>query len=463
MAKNTTVVAAGTEDTHDFCLDENGQIMMLSGLDAYAQIVNCNMRTILGEKQLDMASGLPYLQTIFADKSTIPIWVAEVQKMLENISFVKRVVTIDTSVEDGVLSYRSVIETDLGPLTQTGRVEAKTIRDKRLQRVEEEEAPAAYILSFNTGDGTPIAPMAVNPGTAVKLPTAVKEGHDFVGWYLDQAFANPVTSFVMPEESVTLYARFESFSKFVIDTSLGGNVFNLSLWAYTNAHQRLLVDWGDGTYDVKQCSLKRGDSRNPTDAGTIFSHTYPRSGKYTIKIDGWCAQFKVGGERESSFLDPNSKSCVIEATAWGDHIVSAFRSFSNCENLTTITSDWGTLLTNCDAAFEGCTSLRNVVDWSSIITDIRFAYTNCINLEGSIPELPALATICNDTFNGCVKLSPTPRLEDETDETYASRIMPSRFTAKSNYVSGCSDEVRSLYTSAWGGTKTEAQSLDLED
>lgn len=117
---NLVKTLARNPETMDLIVDVSGNLAMAVGKEAYAQIINAKMRTSLGEKQLDVTGGLPYFQTVFADKSLVNIWQAEAVKMLESLPFVIRVISFDCDIADDMVQYTSEIETDEGSVIING-------------------------------------------------------------------------------------------------------------------------------------------------------------------------------------------------------------------------------------------------------------------------------------------------------------------------------------------------------
>ncbi len=62
-----------------------------------------------------------------------------------------------------------------------------------------------YTVTFVT-DGDPVAAITQDFGSEVTLPTPVKVGHNFNGWYSDSDLTTLVESLVMPLKGITLYA-----------------------------------------------------------------------------------------------------------------------------------------------------------------------------------------------------------------------------------------------------------------
>ena len=108
------------DENCDLFVDASGNLAIATGMDAYVQIVNAKMRTVLGELPMDVNGGLPYFQTVFADPSTIDVFEAEAVKMLEAIEFVESVKSFTCEVKGDVLYYTAEIITDKGALTVNG-------------------------------------------------------------------------------------------------------------------------------------------------------------------------------------------------------------------------------------------------------------------------------------------------------------------------------------------------------
>lgn len=107
-------------DTCDMYLDERGDIALVAGKEAYAQIVNAKMRTTAGEVQLNLLLGLPYFSTVFSNKSLVGIWRTEALKMLEGVDFVKSIESFDCKVEDDMVKYTAEIKTNSGVINTNG-------------------------------------------------------------------------------------------------------------------------------------------------------------------------------------------------------------------------------------------------------------------------------------------------------------------------------------------------------
>ena len=81
-----------------------------------------------------------------------------------------------------------------------------------------------YTISFNTngGNGISAIDIAYN-GEIPNLPTPVKEGYRFLGWYSDSSLTEEFNMTNMPAENITIYAKWEINTYTVTFNSNGGS------------------------------------------------------------------------------------------------------------------------------------------------------------------------------------------------------------------------------------------------
>lgn len=92
----------------------NGDIAMVDGKDAKAQIISAALRTRRGELQLDTERGIPYFDTIFQSGSryNTQLWEAYVRKTVMEFDFVKSISSFDYDIDykTGMIKYTLAIE-----------------------------------------------------------------------------------------------------------------------------------------------------------------------------------------------------------------------------------------------------------------------------------------------------------------------------------------------------------------
>ena len=155
-----------------------------------------------------------------------------------------------------------------------------------------------------------------------------------------------------------------------------------------NVAPNITIEWGaddngDGNLDTEKCTTIK-----PT-------HTYTKSGTYTIKISGNMPNWTFNGVNDS-------KNYITKIIQWGNTNVEKI-DFYNCSNLAgNIPSP------NVDGLFDNCTSMRNLFhSCSGLIgeipsdlfkscvntTDFASVFWGCSSLTGEIP---------NDLFKNCI-------------------------------------------------------------
>lgn len=107
-------------------------------------------------------------------------------------------------------------------------------------------------ITFVSNGGTNVAPMEKVPtGMIGRLPTPVRSGYTFEGWYTDDGtFANPFAEKRMPDSDVTLYAKWTANQYKVTFHVNGGNTLD-------EAQQTKLVSY-DSNYGTLPAPTKSG-------------------------------------------------------------------------------------------------------------------------------------------------------------------------------------------------------------
>lgn len=96
-----------------------GSLAIVSGKEAYANVIADVVRTCRGELQLDTGAGVPYFETVFDSVNGIDIWKSEVRKRVLALSFVRSIDSFSASwnTENRILSYSMTVSTDNGTVT----------------------------------------------------------------------------------------------------------------------------------------------------------------------------------------------------------------------------------------------------------------------------------------------------------------------------------------------------------
>lgn len=95
---------------------------------------------------------------------------------------------------------------------------------------------APVTLTFNSNNGSAVAPIVTSPGSKVQQPAdPTRTFFRFVGWYRDFSFTQPVTwPFTMPSNAITLYAKW-TYTRFTITFDPNGGTTVASITSSAGA------------------------------------------------------------------------------------------------------------------------------------------------------------------------------------------------------------------------------------
>ena len=97
-------------------LDTDGQIAVKTGREAYSQILENVMRTVLGEVQSNTSLGIPYFENAFSSPTDLQNWRNAVQERIMSFDFVDSIQRFTTKLDyqNRTLSYELRVTTDEG-------------------------------------------------------------------------------------------------------------------------------------------------------------------------------------------------------------------------------------------------------------------------------------------------------------------------------------------------------------
>ena len=79
-------------------------------------------------------------------------------------------------------------------------------------------------ISFDSNGGDSLSDLVQNTGTQVTLPTPVRTGYSFIGWFESALLQTEFQSSLMPAGTTTIYAKWEPLNYTITYNSLGGSV-----------------------------------------------------------------------------------------------------------------------------------------------------------------------------------------------------------------------------------------------
>jgi hypothetical protein len=114
------VQTLGLNIENDIYLGADGNIVLLSGIEAVAGGCETISRTQLGEMVYSTTQGIPNFQAVWNGIPNFKIWQSYLQNALQNVSGVTQVSNLSFLNQDGTLSYEATIQTQYGITTING-------------------------------------------------------------------------------------------------------------------------------------------------------------------------------------------------------------------------------------------------------------------------------------------------------------------------------------------------------
>lgn len=78
-----------------------------------------------------------------------------------------------------------------------------------------------YTINFDSNEGTEVESITADYNSVVEAPVEpTKEGYTFSGWYTEETLENKYEFSVMPEENITLYAKWSEITIEVVNKEI---------------------------------------------------------------------------------------------------------------------------------------------------------------------------------------------------------------------------------------------------
>ncbi len=104
----------GLNSVNDIYLGADGNLVMLSGVEAIAGACETVSKAQLGEMVLATTQGLPNFQAVWIGVPNLRLWQSYLLSALQNVSGVLAVTNLSLQQVDGILSYEATIKTPFG-------------------------------------------------------------------------------------------------------------------------------------------------------------------------------------------------------------------------------------------------------------------------------------------------------------------------------------------------------------
>jgi len=104
----------GLDQNNDIYLGADGNLVLLSGIEAVAGACQTIAQSQLGEMVLTTTQGLPNFGAVWIGVPNLRLWESYLRTALQNVSGVVQINDLSLTMENGILSYQATIETQFG-------------------------------------------------------------------------------------------------------------------------------------------------------------------------------------------------------------------------------------------------------------------------------------------------------------------------------------------------------------
>ncbi len=248
ITEDTTLYAQYDVDTYTVTFDSHGgsEVPTLEGVP-YAQTIDLpepqrEGHVFLGwffEPEL-RARNFTATDGVVSDMRLHALWQAKEDPLYHRVEF--------TDHDGSILSAYYVLDGESGYATREPQREGYDFIgwDKPFETITEDTTLTAlyealeYTIVFVTRGGEPLEALSAPYESGISpLPMPKKTGHEFVGWYENEAMTMPFEDETMPLYGATLYAKWAAASYTVIFDTKGGTPLDDETVAYGTALHEL--------------------------------------------------------------------------------------------------------------------------------------------------------------------------------------------------------------------------------
>ncbi len=113
----------GVNANNDLYIDSNGNLAIVSGLEAVKQACETAVKAQSGEMIYAFSSGIPNFQAVWVGDPNVGQFRAAIRRTLLSVSGVTAVKSINITQQDNVLIYQAFITTTFGDTTANGQLQ----------------------------------------------------------------------------------------------------------------------------------------------------------------------------------------------------------------------------------------------------------------------------------------------------------------------------------------------------
>lgn len=113
------MITFALDENNDLYMNSQNQLAMITGVQSLEQSCKTTMQVRLGELIYNVTAGMPYLESVFANKNFRAFEFAARNALL-NLPGVQNILSFDFLQEGDILKYVAVIQTETGVITING-------------------------------------------------------------------------------------------------------------------------------------------------------------------------------------------------------------------------------------------------------------------------------------------------------------------------------------------------------
>ncbi len=280
-----------------------------------------------------------------------------------------------------------------------------------------------YTLTFETNGGTSIEQVTADYGTLISIENPTKEGYIFDGWYKDESFTTQYVITTMPNENITLYAKWVEYMK---PYEANGSKY-IYFGEYPQTLKQDSVTIISNTPDSNGYYLGSDNERYAKVEATPYSSAYYFNNKQQI-VKGTTYYFKVEPIKWK-ILQVNGKEYKLMTDLIIDN--QKFYSYTG-----TRTIDGKTIYPN-NYEYSDIRKWLNEDFYNKAFTKVLQSYINTTFVDNSLASTGNSSNkyICNDTYDKVCLLS----YKDITNKEYGFTNDKSRQKQLTDYAKakGC--------------------------
>lgn len=279
-----------------------------------------------------------------------------------------------------------------------------------------------YTITFDSQGGTDVTDRTLPQGAAIYPPTApTRTGYTFAGWYTDQSCTQPYdfTNAVMPEQSFTLYAKWDALTYTVNFVAVNGDDPASITVAYGSPYGDLPTLTNDTLRFVGWFTQKDGGTQVTAD--TVFTGTANQTlyAHWEKKQELTADQFTFGNLPQTTTYNGTAQAFTFEVNAPG---VSQ-DSFTVEYKLESGTGEWTTQAPT-DAGSYLVKLTRPGDDQYLPFELVVNNSTVALQINKKSVEQPNKSQL-NYTFsNWNIKITKTPNIETDGKVVYKLYVIP---------------------------------------